>query len=339
MSDPVLPWGPGAATGIGSLPGEDPLEAVRVVLDELPDLPHLPELPGRGPGADMLGRSAALLAELHVDLQPSGWRLVPRPGADEARAAAWLRADLDALELAALGWTGPLKVQVAGPWTLAAGLERPRGDRLLADAGARRDVAEALAEGVGEHVADVARRVPGASVVVQVDEPALPAVLAGAVPTASGFSRHRSVDAAQARAGLATVLAAVRRAGAFPVVHCCAADPPVGLAREAGAGAVSVDLGLVRMAALDDWAEAVDAGVGVWLGAVPTTAPAAALADAAVADRIGRFWGHLGYGAGLAAARTVVTPGCGLAGADPAWARQAYALVRGAGRALADRAG
>ena len=53
---------------------------------ELPDLPYLPELPARGPGADMIGRAAALLVELPVDLQPAGWRLVDRPGRDQARA-------------------------------------------------------------------------------------------------------------------------------------------------------------------------------------------------------------------------------------------------------------
>ena len=36
------------ATGVGSLPGTDPDEAVRIVVGELPDLPHLPELPERG---------------------------------------------------------------------------------------------------------------------------------------------------------------------------------------------------------------------------------------------------------------------------------------------------
>ncbi len=78
------PWGP--ATGIGSLPGTDPAEALRTVLGELPDLPHLPELPARGPGADMIGRTAALLVDLFVDLTPAGWRLVPRPGIDLRRA-------------------------------------------------------------------------------------------------------------------------------------------------------------------------------------------------------------------------------------------------------------
>jgi hypothetical protein len=110
-------------------------------------VPYLPELPARGPGADLIGRAAGLLVDLPVDLQPSGWRLVDRPGVDLRRARDLLARDLDALEEVAEGYAGPLKVQVAGPWTLAATVERPRGDRVLADHGARRELAQALAEG------------------------------------------------------------------------------------------------------------------------------------------------------------------------------------------------
>ena len=76
---PAAPtWGP--ASGVGSLPGTDPAEAVRLVVGELPDFAHLPELPARGPGADLIGRSAAFLVDLAFDLTPAGWRLVARPG-------------------------------------------------------------------------------------------------------------------------------------------------------------------------------------------------------------------------------------------------------------------
>src|SRR3954470_10274388 len=142
------PWPPGSATGTGPVPGTDPLEAVRLVLGELPDLPHLPELPARGPGADLIGRAAAALVDLHVDLQPSGWRLVSRAGLDEHRAAELLERDLDALVPVAPGHDGPFKVQLAGPWTLAATLELPRGGRAVVDAGARRDLLESHAETV-----------------------------------------------------------------------------------------------------------------------------------------------------------------------------------------------
>src|SRR4051794_36105265 len=99
----------GVATGIGSMPGEDIDLALGAVAHALPDLPHLPELPARGAGSDMVGRTAAQLVELHVDLQPAGWRLVSRPGLDEARARDRLERDIDALVPALPGYDGAFK--------------------------------------------------------------------------------------------------------------------------------------------------------------------------------------------------------------------------------------
>jgi len=334
--DVEVPWGVGAATGIGSLPYDDRDEAVKMVVGELPDLPHLPELPGRGAGADMIGRAAAMLVDMHVDLQPSGWRLVDRPGRDERRAGEMLRADLDAMEIAAHGYEGPLKVQVTGPWTLAAALDRTRGDRVLADYGARRDLAHSLAEGLAEHVAEVAGRLPGARVVAQVDEPGLPAVLAGSIPTSSGFGRLRAVQAAEVESLLAAVFAA---AGEWPVLHCCAGDVPVALARRAGAGAVSLDVGRLDDTVVGELAEAVDDGLMLWPGVVPTVAPVSPPSDSHLAERVVRLCRRLDQNPARLAAGLVVTPACGLAGADPWWSRRAYALARGTARAFAESVG
>ena len=81
-----------------------------------------------------------------------------------------------------------MKTQVAGPWTLAAGVELRSGNRVLTDAGAVAEFVESLAEGLRGHVADLARRTR-AEVVVQIDEPTLPAVLAGA-PVHAERLRH-----------------------------------------------------------------------------------------------------------------------------------------------------
>ena len=167
MDEASWPWPPAAATGIGSLPGTDVLDAVALVLGELPDLPHLPELPGRGPGSDMVGRTAGLLADLPVDLYAGRWRLKPRAGVDRRRTLDLIERDLDALTSAADGYQGLLKVQAAGPWTLAASLDLPTGGRVLHDNGATRDLAASLAEGLLAHVTYVARRVPGARVLLQ----------------------------------------------------------------------------------------------------------------------------------------------------------------------------
>lgn len=323
------------ATGVGSLPGEDVHEAVRVVLGELPDLPHLPELPARGAIAGMTGRALAMVAELGFDLQPAGWRLTDAPGVDHRRARSLLAQDLDALEEHTQGYDGELKVQVAGPWTLAATVERPRGDRLLADHGARREVAQALAEGVALHVADVRRRIPGATLLVQVDEPALPAVLAGAVPTASGFSRHRTVHPPAASEALEWVFGAITGAGATPLAHCCAADPPIALLRGAGAQGISIDLAVLGAAAYDDLGAALDAGDRVFLGVVPATDPSRVPSDQQVVERVLRLLDMLGFDPEEVAGRLVLTPACGLAGATPSYAREALALVRASASRLA----
>ena len=46
ITEDSFPWQPASATGVGSLPGTDPVEAQRLIFGELPDLPHLAELPG-----------------------------------------------------------------------------------------------------------------------------------------------------------------------------------------------------------------------------------------------------------------------------------------------------
>lgn len=326
------------ATGVGSWPGADPLEAARTVLGELGagHLPHLVELPARGPGADMTGRAAALLVELPVDLQPTGWRLVDRPGRDLERARALLRADLDALAEAADGWTGDLKVQVCGPWTLASTVRLARGERAVGDTGARRELAVSLAEGVAQHVREVQRLVPGVRVVVQVDEPGLPAVLAGRLATSSGWGRLPAVDRPEATEALRSVLSAATDAGATgTAVHCCAAEPPLALLRDAGAGALSVDLSLLGAAAWESLAVAVEAGVALWAGAVPTSGPLPSVTE--VLDAVRGPWSRVGL-PDSALADAVLSPACGLAGSSPAHARAVLARLVEAAGALTEAA-
>jgi methionine synthase II (cobalamin-independent) len=319
-------WGP--ASGVGSLPGNDPEEAVRLVVGELPDFPHLPELPGRGAGADMIGRTAALLVDLYVDLTPAGWRLVSRPGADLRRAREMVARDVDALFEVAERYTGPLKLQVAGPWTLAAGLERTRGDRAVVDAGARRDLAQSLVEGIAAHVADVSARVPGAQVVVQLDEPSVPAVLIGGLPTASGFGKLPEVESHVVEEQLTDLIA---RVPAPVVVHCCAQRAPLDLFRAAGADGLSFDLGTVQD--LDAVGTAVEAGTHLLVGVVPGTDATLPPAKA-TASRVGAWWRELGFPAEQLHTAVTLTPACGLAGASPGYARTAMAHVREAAKYL-----
>jgi hypothetical protein len=322
-------WSPGSATGIGSLPGTDIAEAVNVVLGELPDLPYLPELPDRGPGADIIGRSAGLLVDMPVELYTAQWRMASRPGHDGRRTADLWHRDLDALADRASEFAGLMKVQAAGPWTLAAALDLPVGGRMLRDPGAVRDLVASLAEGIAAHVREVGGRLPYARVLLQLDEPSLPAVLAGHVPTESGFSVLRAVEDTVARDALRQVIAA---AGVPVVVHCCAPDAPLGLIHEAGAVAVAIDLDLLND--LDPLGEMLEAGVGLFAGAVPTGESEPT--SAAVATRIRDLWRTIGFSINDLPAQVVVTPACGLAGVSEPDARRITEVCREAGKRLAD---
>lgn len=358
ITDDPFPWPQASATGVGSLPGTDPAEALRLVFGELPDLPHLTELPARGPGADLTGRTAALLVNLPAELTPSGWRFATRPGRDLRRARSLLSADLDALEEVASGYQGPLKIQVCGPWTLAATMELSRSqDPALADPGAVADLIASLAEGVTAHVADVRGRVPGARIMLQLDEPALPAVIAGDVPTASGLNRLPVPEPFSVEAALRAVISGADR---FTLVHCCAMSVPFGMIKGAGANGVGCDLSKLRRTEEDALAETVKAGLGILAGVLPATGPEAAGPEAAGADagragaaqppsarqaaeRVVELWRRMGWpaargdaeaGPGNAAAQVVLTPACGMAGATPGYAREAMARCREAARLL-----
>lgn len=311
------------ATGIGSMPGDDFAATLDLVLSEVPDLPFLPELPARGPHAGMIGRTLSLITDLGADLQPDGWRIGVGTGTDLRRARSLLQQDLDIAEEQIEGYTGPLKVQLTGPLTLAASVERPRGDKMLADHGARRELSEVLAAGLSAHLADLGRRFPGADLHVQIDEPAICSVIQGSVPTASGWATHRRVDPPEADALLRRIVEVVQDAGATPVLHSCGPDVPVDLLRGLGFAAISFDLALTSPD--DVWAEALDSGVSLWPGIVPATDGRLDL-DTLLA-RVDTFFSRLGFDAEATTEYLVVTPTCGLAAASPRHARAALAAA------------
>lgn len=281
----------------------------------------------------MIGRTAGMLVELYARVEPSGWRIGDRPGRDTRRARSWLREDLDALEEFTQGYEGALKVQAVGPWTLAAQLELKNGEAALSDPGACRDLVASLAEGLRLHLAEVARRVPGARIVLQLDEPSLTAVLRGRVPTASGYRTHRAVDRQIVEAGLREVMAA--HDGGPVVVHSCAPEVPVALLRRAGAAGISLDFSLLTERDDEAIGEAVEGGTRLLAGVVAgTDGPLSDPAGSVMGVRT--LWRRLGLQPGLLAQAVTVAPACGLAGASPAYARRALAHCVRAARSLAD---
>jgi hypothetical protein len=160
--------------------------------------------------------------------------------------------------------------------------------------------------------------------VVQIDEPLLPAALVGRVPTASGFGTLRTIESNLAIDRLRTVVETLVSAGAIPIAHCCAGAPPISLFAEAGFRAVSLDATLLTERDDDAIGETVEAGLGLFLGLVPSldVDPMPRMSELASPAR--RLWSRLGFAPENLARDVVVTPTCGLAGASPSWPKMAY---------------
>ncbi|MFR9752056.1 methionine synthase [Nocardia sp. 004] len=327
----------GLATGVGSWPGSDPREAAATIVGELGELPHLVELPARGAGADLIGRASALLVDLRFDTTPRGYRLASRPGAVSRRARDLLRTDLDALEEAweNAGLTGRgrmVKVQAAGPLTLAAQVELTGGHRVLTDSGAMRDLSESLAEGLAHHVDEVRKRL-GAHVVLQLDEPSLTAVLDGSLRGVSVLNTVRALPEPEAGAVLDTVITAQ----AVPVlVHSCAEPPALRLLRRTAAAALGVELSTIGTGQLDELGETLEAGKYLVLGVVPAVAPGTPVTWRGLAEPGVRLIDRLGFDRRMLAQRVAVSPACGMAGASLEWGRKALRLANEVARAYAE---
>jgi methionine synthase II (cobalamin-independent) len=326
------------ASGTGSWPGTAARPAAEVVVGELgAAMAHIVELPARGVGADIVGRAGALLIDVAIDTVPRGYRVAARPGAVTRRAVSLLDEDIDALEeaweTAGLRGNGrPVKIQAPGPITLAAELELANGHRAITDLGAVRDIAASLAEGVAAHRAAVSRRLD-TPVVVQFDEPSLPAAVAGRLAGVTTLSPVAAIDETLATTLLDTCVAA---AGAEVSVHSCATALPWKALQRSSIAAISVDVTTLAAADLDAIAEFVESGRAVVLGAVSSSTPARRPSAEEVAAAVVAVTDRLGFGRSALRDRIGVTPACGLAAATPQWARTAIGLARRAAEAFAD---
>jgi methionine synthase II (cobalamin-independent) len=326
------------ATGIGSWPGSAARPAAEVVVGELAAaMAHVVELPARGVGADIIGRAGALLIDIAIDTVPRGYRLTARPGAVTRRAVSLLAEDIDALEeaweVAGLRGSGrPVKLQAPGPITLAAELELPNGHRAITDPGALNDIAASLAEGVATHRASLSRRLD-TPVVVQFDEPALPAAIAGHL---TGVSALSPVAALEESVAVTVLDICASAAGAEVLLHTCASSIPWKLLQRSSIDALSVDTGTLRAADLDAIGEFVESGRAVMLGVVPSSAPVRRPAVEEVATSVVAITDRIGFPRSVLRDRIGIVPACGLAGATPEWARTAIGLARSVAEGFAD---
>ncbi|MEZ0449488.1 hypothetical protein [Cellulomonas sp. ICMP 17802] len=335
-----------SVTGTGPWPGLDVLEAQTVVVGDLVDtpsevagLPFTVLLAERGPWGDRAGRAAALLAELPTELGPHGWKLADRPSRDLARAQAYVREDVDALAVAGHGFAGRLVVPVLGPITLAATLYLARGDRVVSDAGAVRELAASLAAGIAEHLAAIRRAVPGAQPTVLLHEPLLAQVMAGVLPSFSGYSALRSVPGPVAAERISEVAEGIRTIeGAGVVVHGGTAWTSLGAIRASKVDGFGLAVDALDERSWEKVAEVVEGGLAFWPELPPQASSQCAGPDVAgQADALVRPWRSVGLG--MAGLRDVVLlAGDSTGKGSPDDARAVLAGLVRAARIVAEKA-
>ena len=294
------------AVGLGSMPGESPEAALSIICGEVPDVLHLPELPARGPGADLVGRTAALLTRIDksfaIETTPSGWRQAPGMTAVMRSGLEWYRADCFALDLVAASadW---VKLQFCGPVTLAAAVEAHLGERLLSDTGALNEFAAGIAQLVTSEIAELRQRLPRCEVVVQVDEPGLAAAVDGTIPTRSGRGRIRPLSIPTATRVEEVVAKAIRTANGEAWLHSCADRLPSEVATGSGYAAVSTPLSAVDRDVYERMAAYLESG-NAWVVGLPGRTGAR--------DVFQKF-GEMGFSEEFVAHHTLVSHTCGLA--------------------------
>lgn len=315
-------------TGVGSWPGTDITDACQIVFDVAQHLPFLPELPERGYGADTIGRTMALVmqadANFAIRTTASGWQLDGSIGRDSRRAMSYLERDIDVMHETFSDYEGDFKVQVVGPWTLAASVELATGQKILGDIGATRDLSAALVEATRAHVVDVQTRLPKANVVLQCDEPMLAKVQYGAVPTASGWHRYHSVEAHVLTSVLTDLITG--HGGAASIVHDCSSDFVFEALKMPGLG-WSLDISILGSQHFDLIGEHIESGGFLVLG-IDFTSQRQAIA------KIKELGSSIGYSVTDWARSIGVSPTCGLAHMSVSDARKKIEFLNTIARAM-----
>ena len=315
MREVLLPIG--LATGIGSLPHEDPREAAEFALDRQPRLPAAPSLPRRSPVEGMIPQAAWGIAGVLV--LPDGSLLVDESVIDpalpltepalDAEPFVGLRTFFDAVA----GRVAPFKVQLTGPVTLGLALhavgappERPFAVAAMAVEARTREL-----------VAAARRAAPGATTVVFLDEPGLIAALE------PGFPRPVDDTLDLVSSALAQI-----EGHAIAGLHCCGrADWQAIL--QAGPQILSLPVDAGARDHAGAFAGFLERGGWIAWGAVPTDRPLGDGADILWRRLMGE-WDVLidgGCDPLLLLQQGMVTPACGLAGLDPPQADRVLELA------------
>ncbi|WP_421082840.1 hypothetical protein [Rothia nasimurium] len=324
------------ATGLGAWAGTQQVDAITRVRGELgePHISFLPELADRGYRASLLARSIAALEGLSADGTAAGWRLTRSYAAEGDYARSLLASDINALAdvvgKESGSAPGHLKIRLLGPISLAVQTFLTNGERVLTDVGARRDLAESQIAGLEGVLASIREAVPGASLLVQFDEPHLIPASQGTIKTSSGYRTIRSIPRHELVSLMTQAQAGVHDVGAQPVVSVdyLGLHPEIQAVLEAPI----VDSQGLPTSAWEPLAAHLEAGRSLYLPTVDIhhKTPAGSLAGS-----LWSTWRDLGLGKDLLN-QLVLTERGNLAETDPARATSVLNHLTETARALSE---
>ena len=336
------------ATAIGSLPHADPQEAVRVVLENIPDAPIWPQLPAFGLNEQMEVQYSEGIPRVVIDRAKE--RMYIDTTGDYSMELAefyenYLAENLDyfritpafsrgiyAMEaaLAAAGSRPFVKVQTTGPVSFGLTIVDENKRAIYYNAEFIDVVVKALAMKCRWQI----RKFRGFAkdVICFIDEPIL---------SAFGSSTYVSVTRDDVVAKLAEVVEAVHAEGALAGVHCCG-NTEWPILMDAGVDIVNLDA--------FDYGETIAlypaavkrhllAGKALAWGIVPTnSAKIQAQTPASLVARFGALVDNLARATGLdrelIARQALVTPACGTGSLPRADAERVFAVLRDTSRLL-----
>ena len=197
------------ATTSGFFPGDSQADAQYRLLGELgaPNIPALALLPARGWRYSLLTRTVAQLEGMDYDIGESGWRLSFGGSSVRSKDAhlaclSW-ESDINILADAAgslsqrvgAPWHGSMNLALLGPVSLGTRMHLPRGEAVLSDRGAWRDMSESMLYSLPSIFARLREALDAADAPLNLEliEPDVLAAHLGSVRTSSGYGRVRSV--------------------------------------------------------------------------------------------------------------------------------------------------
>lgn len=337
------------ATGIGSMPFEDPDQAVSVAVERLPEAPFWPQLPRLGLHEQMEIQYSEGLPRIVIDRDNSRMyfdtsgdysedlagfyetyvvAMDPDEGTGDCSALAItpeFSRGLHAFEqrLQNNGGKKPyIKVQATGPISFALTIVDENKRAIYYNEEFRDIVVKAIAMKCRWQVQKFA---PYAEkVICFIDEPIL---------SAFGSSTYVSVTREDVVAHLAEVVDAIHAENALAAIHCCG-NTEWSIPIDAGVDIVNFDAyGYGETIAM--YADAVKAhlergGVLAW-GVVPTSEAVREETIESLTDKLEKVMDHLaakGIDKQLIAEQAVITPSCGAGSMAPADAEKVFELTQ-----------